>query len=68
MGPSAMRERLRVAEVASRQIDRALDPREAAADLFGDALSEPTRQAIARAESREQGFQILIMAPEFQRR
>jgi uncharacterized protein (DUF1800 family) len=67
-GPSALRERLRVAAAMARQIDRGLDPREAADDLFGDTLSAPTREAVARAETREQGFELLLMSPEFQRR
>ena len=66
--PSAMRERLRIAELAARQAQKALDPRQVADDLFRDALSEHTRLAIARAEVREQGFELLIMSPEFQRR
>jgi uncharacterized protein (DUF1800 family) len=66
--PSAMRERLRVAELAARQVQKGLDPRQVADDIFGDALSEPTRTAIARAEVREQGFELLLMSPEFQRR
>lgn len=66
--PSAMRERLRVAELAARQVQKDLDPRALADDLFHDALSTHTRQAIARAEVREQGFELLIMSPEFQRR
>jgi uncharacterized protein (DUF1800 family) len=68
MGPSAVRERLRIAERVARQIDRGLDPRAAAADLLGDAMSEHTRLAIARAEAREQGLELLIMSPEFLRR
>ena len=68
MGPSAVRERLRIAERVAREIDRKLDPRGVAADLFGDALSEPARLAIERAEAREQGFELLVMSPEFLRR
>ena len=68
MGPSAIRERLRIAERVAREIDRNADPRIVAADLLGDALSEPTRQAIARAEAREQGFELIVMSPEFLRR
>jgi uncharacterized protein (DUF1800 family) len=49
-------------------VDRASDPRGIADDLLGPALSEQTRQTIARAETREQGFELLIMAPEFLRR
>lgn len=66
--PSAMRERLRIAELAARQVPKSLDPRQVADDLFGDALSPHTRTAVARAEVREQGFELLIMSPEFQRR
>ena len=67
-GPSAIRERLRVAEMAARRIDKLMDPRAVAADILGPRLTEETRQAIARAEDREQGFELLIMSPEFQRR
>jgi uncharacterized protein (DUF1800 family) len=67
-GPSALRERLRIAEMVARQIDKASDPRAVAEDIFGDAMSEYSRQAIARAETRDQGFELLIMTPEFQRR
>jgi uncharacterized protein (DUF1800 family) len=67
-GPSALRERLRIAEVVVGQMDRSADPRALADDILGGVLSDKTRQAIARAESKEQGFQLLVMAPEFQRR
>jgi uncharacterized protein (DUF1800 family) len=59
---------LRIAERVARDVDRKLDPRAVAADLFGDALSEPARLAIERAEAREQGFELLVMSPEFLRR
>ncbi len=68
MGPAPVRERLRIAEMLARQIDKLTDPRGLADDLLGEALSPETRQAIARAESREQGFELLVMAPEFLRR
>ena len=68
MGPSAVRERLRIAEMLARQMDKLTDPRTLAVELLGDMMSEETRQAIARAESREQGFELLVMAPEFLRR
>jgi uncharacterized protein (DUF1800 family) len=35
---------------------------------LGDAVSAETRQAVSRAESREQALALLFMAPEFQRR
>lgn len=68
MGPSAVRERLRIAEMATRQADRSADPRRLALELMGEWMSEETRAAIDRAESREQGLELLVMAPEFLRR
>lgn len=68
MGPAAVRERLRIAEFLARQMDKSIDPRALAEDILGEALSPETRQAIARAEGREQGFELLVMAPEFLRR
>jgi uncharacterized protein (DUF1800 family) len=65
---SGLRERLRIAELAAGQVDRMADPRAVAADLLGEAMGSPTRQAIARAETHEQGLQLVVMAPEFQRR
>jgi uncharacterized protein (DUF1800 family) len=68
MGPSAIRERLRIAERLARDVDKVLDPRAVADDLLGAGMSDLTRQAIARAETREQGIELLVMAPEFLRR
>lgn len=68
MGPAPVRERLRIGEMLARQMDKLTDPRVLADDLLGESLSMETRQAIARAESREQGFEMLVMAPEFLRR
>lgn len=68
MGPSPVRERLRVAEMVARVSDRLADPRQVASDLIGPALSEQTRQAVARAETREQGIELIVMSPEFLRR
>ena len=68
MGPAAVRERLRIAEMLARQMDKLTDPRMLSVELMGDLMREETRQTIARAESREQGFEIMVMAPEFLRR
>ncbi|MEL6297520.1 MAG: DUF1800 domain-containing protein [Pseudomonadota bacterium] len=69
-GPAALRERLRIAGRAARRARGAprQDPRSFADALFGPHLTDPTRIAIARAETVEQGLQLLIMSPEFQRR
>lgn len=66
--PSAIRERLRVAEKVSREATAVADPRALAEDLFAGGVAEPTRVAIARAETRQQGLQLLVMSPDFQRR
>ena len=66
--PSALRERLRVAEVTARRTDPGADPRTVAEEVLGEGMGLATRQAVARAETREQGLELLIMSPEFQRR
>lgn len=66
--PSALRERLRVAEVAARRANPGADPRAVAEEVLGEGMAPATRQAVARAETREQGLELLIMSPEFQRR
>lgn len=68
IAPASLRERLRTAERAARLIDRRLDPRAIADDLFGAAVSDDTRRAVAGAETREQGLELVMMAPEFLRR
>jgi uncharacterized protein (DUF1800 family) len=68
--PHALVERLdwvkQVTAGASGSI--AEDVRDYADDLFGGTLSDFTRQAIARSETREQALALLFMSPEFQRR
>jgi len=68
LGPSPIRERMRIAEKAARIVPKGLDPRAAATDLMGAGLSPATAEAVRRAETREQGFVLLAMSPEFQRR
>ena len=67
MGPSPIRERLRIAEKIAREIKTG-DPRLVLADLGGPAVSDHTRQAVQRAETREQAFELMIMSPDFMRR
>jgi len=65
--PEGMAGRLDIAAQWGR-LNGALDPKGLIDGLFGAAASAETRQAVARAESRQQGLAILAMAPEFQRR
>lgn len=44
------------------------DPVDVASASLGARLSAPARTAIARAETRDEAFAILLMSPEFQRR
>jgi uncharacterized protein (DUF1800 family) len=45
-----------------------VDPRAVAEATYGALLSDATRLAIARAESRQQGLALALASPEFQRR
>jgi uncharacterized protein (DUF1800 family) len=67
-GPDAL---VRRVEVAQRLADRAgstIDARTLAEKLFPGSLSQPTRTAIARAESPAEGLALLLVSPEFVRR
>lgn len=65
--PEGMSTRLDVAarlgEAAAKQ-----EPAELMAEAFGGFVSDATKEAVARAGSRQQAIAILMMSPEFQRR
>jgi uncharacterized protein (DUF1800 family) len=66
--PEGMKLRLDIsAQVASR-VGNNIDPRDLLELAVADAASPETRQAIERAESRQQALALLLMSPEFQRR
>lgn len=67
-GADALWKRIEWAGVLAARIDSDLDPLRLATESYGSALSEPTRLAIARAESRQQGLALWFASPEFQRR
>jgi len=54
----------RIAELVSARIE----PAAFVETTLGSLVSADTRQTIARAESRQQGLTLALMAPEFQRR
>jgi uncharacterized protein (DUF1800 family) len=66
--PDAIVKRMQFAQTFSTAAVRDRDPRALAADALGERLSADTAKAIARAESRPEGFALLLMSPEFQRR
>ena len=66
--PDAIVKRMQFAQAFSSAAVRDRDPKVLAADALGERLSPDTAKAIARAESRPEGFALLLMSPEFQRR
>ncbi|THD66256.1 MAG: DUF1800 family protein [Phenylobacterium sp.] len=66
--PDAIVKRMQFAQAFSAGAVQDRDPKALAADALGDRLSPDTAKAIARAESRPEGFALLLMSPEFQRR
>ena len=63
-----MGQRLDIANnFAERFADR-VDPGDLIEIALGPLASAETRQAVARAESRQQALALVLMSPEFQRR
>nr|NUR38054.1 DUF1800 domain-containing protein [Sphingomonas sp.] len=67
-GPDALVRRVEVAQRIADNAGSALDARALAEKLFPGSLGEPTRTAIARAESPKEGLALLLVSPEFVRR
>lgn len=63
-----LKTRLDIAWQAAKQANDIGNPNDMLASLIGTSASAETRQAISRAESKQQGLALLLMAPEFQRR
>ena len=66
--PQAMKVRLDVSWRAAQRIKDKAEPLAMLDTVAGSAASSETRQALTRAESRQQALAILFMSPEFQRR
>jgi len=66
--PEGMKLRLDVAAAIAGRVKDLINPSELLDAVAGEAASAATRQAVARAESRQQGLGLLLMSPEFQRR
>ncbi len=67
-GADAVKKRLEWANAVSRRMVRGLSPTDFLDQALGEMAGQRTRQAVARAESAEQGFTLALMSPEFQRR
>jgi uncharacterized protein (DUF1800 family) len=61
-------QRLDIANNVAERFAERIDPRELIDIALGPLASAETRQAVARAESRQQALALVFMAPEFQRR
>ncbi len=66
--PDAIVKRMTWAQGFSTAAVVGRDPKVLAADALGARLRPTTATMIARAESRPEGFALLLMSPEFQRR
>ena len=66
--PEGLKARLDLAAFMGERMRSAAEPLATLATALGEAASPAARQAVERAESREQALALLFMAPEFQRR
>ncbi len=66
--PEQLKLRLDIASQVAQQLRDPPNPKDLLEETFGPAASETTRDAVARAESKQQGFALLLMSPEMQRR
>jgi uncharacterized protein (DUF1800 family) len=66
--PEGMKTRVELAGRFATQIKDAPPPPALLEDVIGPTASKATRDTVARAESREQAYALLILSPEFQRR
>jgi uncharacterized protein (DUF1800 family) len=66
--PDAIVKRMQYAQAFAAVATGDRDPRTLAAEALGARLTPATATAVARAESRPEGFALLLMSPEFQRR
>jgi uncharacterized protein (DUF1800 family) len=66
IGPDALLKRIQVAGELSARAPRSLAPAQVAREALGQRLDADTAQAIARAESPQQGLSLLFASPRFQ--
>ena len=65
--PEGMKLRLDYCALVAARLRQPPNPSELLDAMCGGAPSPETRQAVARAESRQQGLALLLMSPEMQR-
>ncbi len=63
-----MGRRLDVANNFAERMSGRVDPQDMIETVFGSTVSAEVKQAVGRAESRQQALALLFMSAEFQRR
>jgi uncharacterized protein (DUF1800 family) len=63
-----MGRRLDVANNFAERLPASADPEDIIETVLGSSVSAEVRQAVGRAESRQQALALLFMSSEFQRR
>jgi uncharacterized protein (DUF1800 family) len=63
-----MGRRLDVANNFAERVSSRTDPQEIIETVLGSSVSPEVKQAVGRAESRQQALALLFMSAEFQRR
>jgi uncharacterized protein (DUF1800 family) len=66
--PEGLKTRLQLAARFAHQIEYPSGPIAMVDDILGPRASNATREAVARADSREQAYALLLLSPDFQRR
>lgn len=66
--PEQVKLRLDIAAQMARQWRDPPNPSDLLQEVWGAAASDATREAVRRAESKQQGLALLLMSPEMQRR
>jgi len=64
--PEGMKLRLDVSAQIAARVKDLVNPSEILEAIAGASAARETRQAVARAESRQQGLALLLMSPELQ--
>lgn len=64
--PKGMKSRLDISAAFAARLKEQVDPKELLRACVGEVASNETSQAVARAETRQQGLALLLMSPEFQ--
>ncbi|WP_109476413.1 DUF1800 domain-containing protein [Paraburkholderia sp. C35] len=66
--PDALVRRVEIAQRFAARVGDRLDARSLGQTLTAGSLSEPTQQAVSRAESASTALALLLVSPDFQRR